>query len=152
MRPRQSSVRSSFSREMALEPCSRKRCDREGGLERGFSASAPGNCFHPGMVCSVGDPTKSKMISSWCASLSPARMGLPTSISPKTQLQWVSKSCILSVTASKSYPTPHISIAVVYFFRCNKSSGGRYHRVTTRLVYSLRPSPPPFPRSGTGPS
>lgn len=33
-----------------------------------------------------------------------------------------------------SYPTPHMSIAVVYLFSCSNNSGGRYHLVTTRLV------------------
>jgi hypothetical protein len=33
-----------------------------------------------------------------------------------------------------AYPTPQTSIAGVYCRSCSKSSGGRYHRVTTRPV------------------
>lgn len=36
--------------------------------------------------------------------------------------------------AFKSYPTPHTSMAVVYCLNWSSSSGGRYHRVTTRPV------------------
>lgn len=38
------------------------------------------------------------------------------------------------VVLNDTYPTPHRSIAVVYFRRCINSSGGRYHRVTTSVV------------------
>ena len=33
-----------------------------------------------------------------------------------------------------SYPTPHMSMAGVYFRSWSRSSGGRYHRVTTSVV------------------
>lgn len=33
-----------------------------------------------------------------------------------------------------THPTPHTSMAVVYCRRWSSSSGGRYHRVTTRPV------------------
>ena len=33
-----------------------------------------------------------------------------------------------------AYPTPHMSIAGVYFRNVSSNSGGRYHLVTTKLV------------------
>lgn len=104
----QSSLSNSLRSEMAPEPylqlistkismmcrpmtyC-RKRCDKVDACGGKFKPSAPGNDLHPGIVSSVGVPTRSKMILSWFASLSPERMGLPMSISPKTQLAAISK-------------------------------------------------------------
>jgi hypothetical protein len=74
------------SKMAELVTYSLKRCDKVGGRGRGFKPSAPGSDRQPGMFSSVGVPTKSKMISSCLTSLSPDRIGLPTSISPKTQL------------------------------------------------------------------
>jgi hypothetical protein len=103
----QSSFSNSFRREIAPEPYllfvsqlpksearsdshSLKRCAKVPGLGGIFKPSAPGNCFQPGMVSSVGVPTKSNMILSWLGSLSPESIGLPTNISPKTHLREVS--------------------------------------------------------------
>jgi hypothetical protein len=97
-------------------------------------ASAPGSSFQPGIVCSFGEPISSKIIWAWLMSLWPARMGLRLNISPKTQ------------------PAPHMSIAGVYFLSWRSSSGGLYHRVTTKVVYSRRASPLPIPRCGTASS
>jgi hypothetical protein len=60
-------------------------------------ASAPGSSRQPGIVFSFGDPSNSKISCACLKSLSPVRIGLCLNISPKTQ------------------PTPHMSIAVVYF-------------------------------------
>jgi hypothetical protein len=43
-----------------------------------------------------------------------------------------------------NYPTPHISIAVVYRRSPKNNSGGRYHLVTTQLVYSFPSSSSPL--------
>jgi hypothetical protein len=48
--------------------------------------SAPGKDLQPGIDSSVGVPTKSNMIFNWFWSLSPAKIGLPVSISPNTHL------------------------------------------------------------------
>jgi hypothetical protein len=135
IRLRQSSrIRSLISDRPRLDS-SRNRAARPpllGGNAR--IASAPGSSLQPGMLRSVGEPTSSKMICAWWMSLWPARMGLRLNISPKTQ------------------PAPHMSMAGVYFLSWRSSSGGRYHLVTTSEVYSLRASPLPLPRRGTGSS
>lgn len=51
-----------------------------------LTPSQPGSEFQPGMVSSVGDPTRSNIIWAWLRSLLPAKIGLPLNISPKTQL------------------------------------------------------------------
>lgn len=74
----QSSLRSSFKSEMAPEPClcrisradrvaksttySLKTCERFPGVCGGLSPAAPGSFVHPGIVSSVGLPTRSNMI------------------------------------------------------------------------------------------
>lgn len=62
------------------------RVDMLPGRKRGCKPSAPGKVFQPGILSSVGEPQSSQIISSWWASLLPARIGFPVSISPKTQL------------------------------------------------------------------
>ena len=119
MRLRQSSLRRSARREMAPGPSFSnfpKRVARVGVLKGGFRPCAPGRLFQPGMLSDEGEPTKSKMISSCLWSLSPAKIGLPCIISPKT------------------HPTPQRSIAGVYLRNCNNNSGGLYHLVTTSVV------------------
>jgi hypothetical protein len=131
IRCRQSSFRSSLRRDKARGlSCLKRLSSVDVRGENSLTPSHPGNCDQPGIFASVGDPTRSKMMCAWLRSLLPVRMGLPSNISPKTQ------------------PTPHISMAVVYFRSCRSSSGGRYHRVTTSVVYSLVASPPPFPGFG----
>lgn len=135
MRFRQSSFSNSLSRDKARGlSCLKRLSSVDARGEKSLTPSQPGNCDQPGMFVSVGDPTRSKIICAWLRSLLPVRMGLPSNISPKTQ------------------PTPHMSMAVVYFRNCRSSSGGRYHRVTTSVVYSLVASPPPRPGFGTSSS
>lgn len=82
----QSSFKSSLRRPIAPWPNSLKRLGRLPERGRGVRWWPPGSFLHPGIFSSVGEPIRSQMSSSWCASLSPDRMGLPTSISPKMQL------------------------------------------------------------------
>lgn len=98
-----------------------------------LTPSQPGSELQPGMFSSVGEPTKSKMASAWLRSLFPAKIGRPLNISPNTQLPGLSADVIL-VQLSSTHPAPHRSIAGVYRRNCSKSSGGRYHLVTTRVV------------------
>lgn len=92
----------------------------------GFTPSIPGNSLHPGHISSSGVPHRSQIFSNWSASEFPQRIGLLVHISPII------------------HPTPHMSIAQPYRASPIKSSGGRYHRVTTQFVYLA----PPPPRSG----
>lgn len=131
IRFRQSSLSNSLNKERATGLNSRKtRLSVDGVCSNSITPSQPGRSRHPGIVSSVGEPTRSKMILAWLRSLSPVKMGFCLNISPKTQ------------------PTPHMSIAVVYLRSCKRSSGGRYHRVTTKVVYSRVASPPPRPGLG----
>ena len=117
MRFRQSSFSNSLSNEIARSLWSLKTIlSVDLRSANTMVPSTPGRSFQPGMFWSSGDPTRSKIICAWCRSLPPAKIGLPLNISPKTQ------------------PTPHMSIAVVYWRSCSRSSGGRYHLVTTRVV------------------
>ena len=64
-----------------------------------------------------------KMISAWCPSDRPSKIGVLLKSSPKT------------------HPIPHMSTAVVYFRSPRSNSGGLYQRVTTKPVYSNFPPP-----------
>lgn len=92
----------------------------------GLTPSKPGNSLHPGQLSSSGVPHNSQILSNWSRSLLPHKIGRRVHISPII------------------HPTPHISIAHPYRASPIKSSGGRYHRVTTQFVYRA----PPPPREG----
>lgn len=74
-------------------------------------ASAPGKFFHPGIFSSVGEPQRSQIISNWWPSLSPERIGLPTSISPNTHLRLsVSHKVDMSCKKTEHVPnSPHVN-------------------------------------------
>jgi len=99
-----------------------------------FTPSHPGNELQPGILSSLGVPTRLKISWAWLRSLLPERMGFPLNISPKTHLVLISEGHTGRTADKMAYPTPHISIAVVYRRSERSNSGGRYHLVTTRAV------------------
>lgn len=115
IRRRQSSFRSSLSKEIASGPWLFffGEADRSaGGYElraptggtnslktwlrlpdlfpKFLTPSHPGNALHPGIFSSVGVPTRLKISCAWFKSLFPVRIGFPLNISPNTQLIGVS--------------------------------------------------------------
>lgn len=86
-----------------------KRLLRSPGRGRGLMSSAPGRCLQPGMLSSVGVPHRSKMISSWWLSLSPANIGLPHSISPNTHLATGQYVAHRASTWPDSPNSPHVN-------------------------------------------
>ena len=80
---------------------------------------------HPGIVSSVGVPSRRVILSSCCASSAPGKRGRPSSSSAKMQ------------------PTDHRSTSGPYRVAPSSSSGGRYHSVITRFVNSRSRAPPP---------
>ena len=51
--------------------------------------SQPGSSLQPGMLVSLGEPTRAKMRMHWSMSVLPSRMGLRSNISAKTHLDIV---------------------------------------------------------------
>lgn len=97
------------------------------GLPMGSASLTPGKLVQPGKLDSLGDPQSFAMSSNWFSSDVPLNSGRPVIISARIQ------------------PIPHMSIGGPYFFSPASNSGGRYHRVTTMLVYRCVPPIQPLP-------
>lgn len=78
-----------------------------------------GKVEYSGQIASDGVPNSLMISSSWAISVVPGNNGLWPSNSPKIQ------------------PTAHMSMAVVWTGEPSRSSGARYHRVTTCGVIGL---------------
>mmetsp|Transcript_4572 Transcript_4572/g.14810 ORF Transcript_4572/g.14810 Transcript_4572/m.14810 type:complete len:294 (+) Transcript_4572:800-1681(+) len=103
--------------EMPAGETSGRMASHGSGGYTGNSGSNSGRLVTPGQVSSLGVPSNLKILVSSSATVCPGKSGRPVAISAKIQ------------------PMLHMSMGVLYFLEPMRTSGARYHRVTTSWLY-----------------
>ena len=88
-----------------------------------FTRRVPGSSLNPGHTVSVGTPSVANIFPSWSISVLPVNSGSEAN------------------SSAMIHPSDQTSIAGPYFGAPSKSSGARYHSVTTVGVYVPSGSP-----------
>lgn len=95
--------------------------------------SYPGSDETPFQVCSSGVPRVWKIRLNWSVTVDPGNKGLPAAISKK--IHPIPLIIQDQIVTSQTREPHHMSIEALYSVEPNKTSGGRYHRVTTSFEY-----------------